>query len=245
MVKKGNAMMTKAIIFDKDGTLLDFDALWLAVSDKAIAEILERADAPAFLAGEILAGFGVTDGTVDVDGVLCGGTYGQMAEIVGRVLQKHGRIRTPEQVKKYTVDAYHRHFTAGVVKPICAELSDTLKTLKERGVLLAVVTSDDRVNAERCLDELGITQYFDEIYADDGTFPVKPDPACIDELCRKYGLSKTEVVVVGDTLTDMRFAENGGVRAVGIAKTARNAAVLRAATDTVVEDPSHLLDILF
>ncbi len=237
--------MTKAIIFDKDGTLLDFDALWLTVSDRAIEEILQRVDAPATLAGEILAGFGVTDGTVDVDGVLCGGTYGQMAEIAHRILQKHGCTRTLEELKTYTVEAYHRHFSAGAVKPICADLSDTLKTLKEKGVLLAVVTSDDRVNAERCLRSLGIIQYFDEVYADDGAFPVKPHPACIEDFCAKYGCTKEETVMVGDTLTDMRFAKNGGVRAVGIAKTEKNARVLLTATDTVVENPSRLLDVLF
>jgi len=32
-------MKTKAIIFDKDGTLLDFDGFWVTVSENAIGEI--------------------------------------------------------------------------------------------------------------------------------------------------------------------------------------------------------------
>jgi len=32
--------MIKAIIFDKDGTLIDFDSFWIAVSENAINHIL-------------------------------------------------------------------------------------------------------------------------------------------------------------------------------------------------------------
>ena len=35
-------MNIDAIIFDKDGTLIDFDAFWVSVSCKAIEEVLEK-----------------------------------------------------------------------------------------------------------------------------------------------------------------------------------------------------------
>ncbi len=33
--------MIKAIIFDKDGTLIDFDSFWVTISEYAIKEMLE------------------------------------------------------------------------------------------------------------------------------------------------------------------------------------------------------------
>ena len=48
------------------------------------------------------------------------------------------------------------------------------------------------------------------------------------------------MVMVGDTLTDMRFAQNGGIKAIGLAKSAENEAKLRAYTDVVLPDPSTL-----
>ena len=35
-------MKTKAIFFDKDGTLIDFDAIWVPVSYNAIGNLLKK-----------------------------------------------------------------------------------------------------------------------------------------------------------------------------------------------------------
>ena len=64
--------MTKAIIFDKDGTLMDFDAFWVAVSKRAILDVLKNFNAEEGLVDEILFSIGVSaDGVTDMDGVLC------------------------------------------------------------------------------------------------------------------------------------------------------------------------------
>ena len=44
--------------------------------------------------------------------------------------------------------------------------------------------------------------------------------------------------MVGDTLTDMRFAKNAGIRAIGVAKNEKNRKILSTMTDTVVHDVS-------
>ena len=69
-------------------------------------------------------------------------------------------------------------------------------------------------------------------------------PTAPSDFCRREGLQAEEAVMVGDTLTDMRFARNAGIRAIGIPKTERNREILSAWTDTVVRDISHLLEVL-
>ena len=81
---------TKAIIFDKGGTLLDFDAFWVPVSEKAILDVLAYFGEGESLLFEILEAFGVHNGVTDIDGVLCKGTYEEMGEIVYNVLYKNG-----------------------------------------------------------------------------------------------------------------------------------------------------------
>ena len=57
----------------------------------------------------------------------------------------------------------------------------------------------------------------DRIYTDDGKGHPKPDPYFIQEIIKKYGMKKEELVMAGDTVTDMEFARNGGIKAIGVA----------------------------
>ena len=47
-------MKADAIIFDKDGTLLDFDAFWVSLSVKALEDVLGELGTEQDLLGEIL-----------------------------------------------------------------------------------------------------------------------------------------------------------------------------------------------
>ena len=68
----------RMVIFDKDGTLMDFDAFWVTVSRAAVPDILQSLALDQALAEQLLAAMGVHDGTTDVRGVLSWGTYSQM-----------------------------------------------------------------------------------------------------------------------------------------------------------------------
>ena len=110
--------------------------------------------------------------------------------------------------------------------------------------ILALVTTDNPIITEKCLKDLGIYSLFDKIYTDDGSTPTKPDPYCAHALCSLFGLEKQKVVMVGDTLTDMRFAKNAGIAAVGLARTEKNREVLLPAADAVIGDITQLQDTI-
>lgn len=233
-------MKTKAIIFDKDGTLLDFEAFWIPVTEKAVDEILLGAKATHVRKEAVYKAYGIAGGVTDITGSLCCGTYDDMTADLQKVLVEYGVNIPYETVKKLTVDAYHNNTSAGEFLPTASNLKSVLESLKEKGAKLFVVTSDDSVVAGKCLKELGIFELFEEILAADGKVPAKPNPYYIEYLAEKYGFEKSEMVMVGDTLTDMRFAQNGGIKAIGLAKSVENEAKLRAYTDVVLPDPSTL-----
>jgi phosphoglycolate phosphatase len=233
-------MKAAAVIFDKDGTLIDFDAFWVSVSVKAIEDVLTRTGMDPSLLAPILEAFGVRDGVTDMNGILCKGTYEEMGHIVYHILQKKGCTLTCDEIVKLVLDAYNRNADAGTVKPTCPDLSDVLKDLKARGVKLAVVTTDNREITCKCLDSLGVTELFDHIYTDDGVTPTKPDPFCVYDLCRRTGVEKDAVVMVGDTMTDMRFAQNAGIPAIGIACRSENRAVLEPHAYAVISAMTEL-----
>lgn len=237
-------MKVEAIIFDKDGTLLDFDAFWLAVSDGAINEILKEVNRQDIPNEKILSALGVKNNITDINGVLCRGTYSQMAQEIYNVLIKHGCDCTLNEIEKMTIDAYHRNSDKGIVKATCDNICDVLTELKDMGLKLAVVTTDDPFVTQKCLQLLNIDKFFDVVYTDDGKLPTKPDPYCIHDLCKRYGMTTSQVIMVGDTMTDMNFAKNGGIKAIGVAKNENNKAILKNHAYTVIPDISYIFDVL-
>lgn len=238
-------MNTKAIILDKDGVLLDFNAFWLPVSIEASRKILAQLGYESISLEEVLSAIGVENGTRSIQGALSGGTYGDIAEKMRQVMTTHGIAVSPEALTKHTVEAYHSCIGEGVILPHCDDIVSVLEDLKSRGLVIALVTSDDTTMTRHSLRTLGIEAYFDIVYADDGTHPNKPDPYCINDLIEKLGIEKSQIVMVGDSISDMIFAKNGGIRGIGVAETASNRDILLTYTDTVIPDISHLWKVLY
>ena len=233
-----------AVIFDKDGTLMDFDAFWITLSDLALKDILRQVNLNVYLADEMLTAFGVQGDTVSVDGILCKGTYREMSECVHQILQSHGCEKDVDAVEEMVLSAYNRHAHESSVLPTCPHLRAVLETLKKQGKKLALITTDNREITLLCLEKLGVTELFDHIYTDDGLFPPKPAPAAAQDLCEKEKLSPDRVVMVGDTMTDIRFARNAGLKAIAVGKHAQNRSRLQAHADGVLHDVSELPGIL-
>ena len=68
-----------AVIFDKGGTLLEFEAFWVAVSVKALEDSLQQLRVKKDLLLEIVEALGVHNGVTDINSVLCQGTYQQIS----------------------------------------------------------------------------------------------------------------------------------------------------------------------
>lgn len=237
-------MHADLIIFDKDGTLMDFDAYWVTVSRKAINGLLSRMGRTDIPTEPILSALGIKDGRTDTDSVLCKGTYEQMGQIVYDILTEYNCAVTRGDTIQAVIDAYHSSADAGVIKPACEQLAEVLKALKRRNRKLMVATTDNPAMTHHCLMRLGIEELFDGIYTDDGTMPPKPDPFLVSEIGRTTGIPKERMVMVGDTMTDIRFAENAGISVIGIAADPENAKRLSTYADAVIPDISYLAQVI-
>lgn len=233
-------MKTQAVFFDKDGTLLDFDALWAAVSENAVKEILSRVGMLDIDVDEVLEALGTHNGITDINSVLSYGTYAQISESIRMFLIEKGCTVKSDELIAITDNAYKNASDKGEVLPACKDICGVLQRIKDKGIKTALVTTDSKFMTDKCIDKLKIRQYFDKIYTADGEYPPKPNPYCINDFCDEYGIDKSCAVMVGDTLTDAEFAQNGGIRMIGVAKGERNTNILRVYTDIVVSDISYV-----
>lgn len=230
--------MKKAILFDKDGTLVLYRDFWFPVAEYAIETVLSAVAADPALKTEILAELGVDQG---IRGILCYGTFRDTVDAVNRVLSRYG-IRAEEQM---IMDAFHAGAAHGKIVPPCKDLKGVLVRLREKGYRLFVVTSDDLPTTLCCLNALGITEQFEKIYTYDGIHPPKPDPYYIEKICRDYGFSKEELLMVGDTQNDLNFAKNGGIDAIAVALCEEEKKLLEPDALCVIHDVSGLEKIAF
>ena len=239
-------MAVKAIVFDKDGTLVDFDKLWIPAAVATASRVFSHFGAGLDMLDEYLFSIGVRDGFVDIRGALPRGDYRAVTENMKNCLVSSGiecdyATLYPLCVSVYSGEAKQEEN----IYPICDGLRESLIRLKERGLTLAVITGDALDGALMCFDKLGITDLFDEIFAYDGIHSPKPDSYFMDVFCEKHGFLPSEVVMVGDTETDMLFAKNAGVYPLGVGKTEENREhLLSVGASAAVVDISFIPDWL-
>ena len=232
-------MNVKGIIFDKDGTLMEYEAFWVKIAKEAVADTLVRIDADIALAEKILSASGYDGTNVAIDGVMCCGTYSDFAAMMWAVLADNGVSVDKEALQKQIEKSYYESFSKGDVIPACDNLRNVLENIKSKGIKIALVTNDSVCGTEHCLKRLGISHVFHRVYADDGVTPPKPDPYRIHQFCREENISPENIVVVGDTVADMLFAQNAGATPIGVAKNDYNKRILEQFAD-VIDDISKL-----
>ena len=237
-------MDIQAIIFDKDGTLMKFDSFWVDVSHCAIRDILRQLNRDDIPMSRLLEALGISGDTSDIDGLLCKGTYEQIALAIGKILRNFGVDISDTDIVRMTVSAYNDNSDSGKIGPTCKNIRGVLEKLKSGGRKLAVVTTDDFQITHKCLETLGIEDLFEKIYTDDGINPIKPNPGCALEFLSELGIPSEKAVMVGDTMTDIHFARNAGISVIGVGENANSRERLMPYADAVIPDISYLFDVI-
>ena len=59
-----------------------------------------------------------------------------------------------------------------------------------------------------------------------------------------FGIDKENIVMVGDTMTDVNFAKNAGITVIGVGSCEKNRERLLGKADFVIPDISHIFGII-
>lgn len=215
-------MGIRGVLFDKDGTLLDFNSIWIPVTCNFIEEVLKLCgidDRHNVLRNELLEAMGISCNSIDPDGIAAHGTMDDINKVFTDILGKYGVKYSPGKdtyekiavLMKQLMIKYSEN-----IKPV-GDINKLLESLRRKGLYIGIATADIIDSAQYCMEKLGILDYFDFIGGDDGIVKSKPHPDLMFAFCEKCRLRPEEVAVIGDTPSDMMFAKNSGAGlAVGV-----------------------------
>lgn len=226
------------IVFDKDGTLIDFDAMWGSWVETLAARL--AAVTGLNLAGRLYADMGYD---AIARKTLAGGKLAvmPMADLADLTLQLLGSYDLPDHAARAALaDSWVVPHPSELARPI-TDLPALFASLRAAGHKLAIVTSDDRPPTEATLQALGVADMLDSVWCADDGLPVKPAPHALLAACRAAGAAPGETIMVGDTLADLAMARAAGAMAVGVASGVSSAALLAPHADIVLDSVADLI----
>jgi phosphoglycolate phosphatase len=198
-----HVMATKAVLFDKDGTLIDSNGTWVPFY-KSILETERGLGPEAVEAKMVAAGFDPASQTFQAGSVLAGGTTRQLVEM----WWEH---ETPE-MHTLLAKRFNSEFAPLALKHMkpLMDLTPVLDALRRLGLKLGVATNDGETSAIGHMRALDVEHYFEAIIGADSVDEPKPSGQMIELFSQKTGFAPHEIAMVGDNTHDLEEARNGG-----------------------------------
>jgi phosphoglycolate phosphatase len=223
------------VVFDKDGTLIDFDSMWGRLAVLWVQRLAASAGDEA-LASDLYRSFGYdpVEQRTDPQGPLAIATTAQIAAIAAGALYRHG-IPWPDAEDRVRLAFRTGPGLASLIRP-AGNVAANLQRLHHARVRVAVVTTDYRSDTEETLRLLGISDMVDSLVCGDDGMPGKPAPDMLLTACQSLGVPPQRTAVVGDTLGDLLMAERAGAGLrVAVLSGAGTRELLEAHADVVLQ----------
>jgi phosphoglycolate phosphatase len=214
--------MTRLIVFDCDGTLVDSQHL---IIDAMRVTFESRGLPPP-----------TDDAVRHIVGLSLGEAIGQLVP----------GIRQDDL--DALVDGYKQTFQAMRRQPLFHEplfegARETLHELERRGHLLAVATGKSDRGLASVLQHHALERLFVSLQTAD-RHPSKPHPSMLEAAMRETGSAPHQTIMVGDTSYDMQMARAAGVRAIGVGWGYHAVAALElAGAEVIVDRFEQLLEL--
>lgn len=213
--------MIKLLIFDLDGTLAD------TAQDitNALNYCLEPLDTKKYSVAEtrMMVGSGMTKFFSSLVLTLKGGGSPETTELI---------------IRRY-IDFYSEHMMDNTVT--YPHVEETLSKLA--GYKMAVLSNKREGFSKKILDDLRILKYFKILWGSDSVREKKPSPVPILDLMEKFGVSKEETAIIGDSNYDVEAGIAAGIKVIGVTYGFRPRSYLEGA-DFIIDSFEEILNII-
>jgi phosphoglycolate phosphatase len=209
-----NGMTFKAAlaVFDKDGTLVDFNRLWGALAERCLSDLADGLNRPE-LAQILLAELGYDPATrkTAAGSHLAVSPLPVIGEAIFSGLVEAGVPggQSRRLVEDQLLPCLAQDPGKDMILPL-GNVRALFERLAARRIRTAIATTDDRQPTNRVLAILGLQDLVGSMVCADDPIALKPDPAAVLHLCGLYQVQPSETMVVGDNPADMIMGRSAG-----------------------------------
>ena len=196
----------KGVVFDKDGTLFDFNATWGAWARDVF--VAETKDDPTRL-GELAdaLGYDLGKGLFRAGSLVIASTVSEIAQAVLPFV--------PETSAEALVTRFN---AAAIIAPQIetTPLIPFLTSLRDAGLKLGVATNDGEEPARAHLAAANTEALFDFIVGSDSGFGGKPAAGQLHGFCEATGLDAGACAMIGDSTHDLHAGRAAAMTTVAV-----------------------------
>ncbi len=227
-------MQIKAIIFDKDGTLFDFEATWNNWALDVINHYAQGDGATKQRLADTLD-FDLQAVCYRPTSPVIAGTNRQAAELIASAVP-HENVDD--------IDLFLARSAAHAPTVPAVPLSPFLAGLRQDGLKLAVMTNDTEHGAIEHLQSAGVKSDFDMIVGADSGYGAKPDADPLLAIAANLGVVPHEVMMVGDSTHDLLAGRRAGMITIGVLTGLADHSTLSDLADYVIDHIGLIPQIL-
>lgn len=115
-----------------------------------------------------------------------------------------------DEIIACNTEAYHRSI------PLKDGVKDKLLQLKAQGHSVSVLTASPHNLLDKCLQRVGIYDFFDNVWSSDDFPYTKADPRIYEEAAKRLGTTVQQCAFVDDNIKAVTTAQKAGMLAIGI-----------------------------
>lgn len=202
-------MSLRAILFDKDGTLIDFDATWGPAAYE-VMRALAGDDEAAFADLVRVSEYVLEERRFLPTSPLVAGSSASYGPLWAQALK-----RSPSVGFYREMDELFGFWGLRSLAPI-GRPADLAGVLARRGLRLGIATNDAESSARAQAEALGLMPLLDYIAGYDSGFGAKPHPGMVLAFAEHCAVRADEVALVGDSLHDLDAARAAGALSVAV-----------------------------